>query len=223
MIERLINCGLLLKIVYDDNNYYAYIARGDLLKCVFSDENYDENEIYDVILKNSIKLDSIKINSIEYVLHPVKEDIIFNQNIVEKLILLRDEKYIENLKSFIDKHVSIFNEDLEIFKKEIDGLDKVELRDEFILRFYPKIPKNKDNIISHYIKKYFTAHKHDFSSIKTLNLLHIEDKNFNTRSKIFIDALKRKWFKLIEKDKNEVLMKLKDADLSHLLDDEKEE
>jgi hypothetical protein len=93
--------------------------------------------------------------------------------------------------------------------------------DAYILRFYPDIiPNNKMNmkqtIKNDLYEKYFISNFQNddyyldrsnraISLIRPFAMFGILQKNENCTDDIFINALKRMWFKLIEKSKNELI------------------
>lgn len=236
---NMLKCGLILTVYYTDKKNirrYAHLAHGKTLKKLYPKSKYDIQKIYDFCLKKEFNLDDYTYDTVMY---PLFLQYFNLDDICRGLVdLLVDEKYIKKLKKTIlllkNALQKEYKKEFLNLKKEIDYND-IDL---YILRFYPKKPKNKKNIIDDLKKdineKYFIALDQNeeyisnknieaVSRIPAFSLFGISEKNTEIKDPIFLGALKRKWFNLIEKEKNNLIKNFESMDISFMSEKEKEE
>jgi hypothetical protein len=230
---------MLLRIVYLDNNIkkFTYLFSGEWMnKFKIKNIKFDNNKMYDVFFFELFDLEKINFLYIEYPYIPPKFDlnVFLHQNIsiidYEKDYEQSIKNVIKNLINDYEEHKRFFYTDIKNFK----NLNKNELQDFLILRFYPKYKNNIENINEEFEldinEKYFTmpfqSEQKDYNIPSDIyafrNMFGISKNNEKTTDPIFLNALKRRWFHVMEEHKKEMFRQLQNTDISFLSQKEKE-
>lgn len=232
-----LNRGLLLRLFYKKQNdivVFSYIMRGDFYNKIYPEKKANPNIIYDVILGE--EFDFKKIKDIQVIEFPFQLPFDNQDKIFDEPHVIFNHEYKDICKEFLDD-VFYF---IEYEYKRILNIKTNDFyfdRDVFILRLYPtKIPKNKkqmEKIIKKDIyNKFFVASYQDedyannessdaLSLIPSFNIFGISKKNENCTDPIFLDALKNKWFELINDAKKDLLLKCEKINSKELTENEK--
>lgn len=220
---------------------FVYLLKGKWLNLLKEFEEVNDDDTINVSLHEPFILDeNIKIDIIEYVNFPdnvMLEDILDPSDTFKQLgddFLKNHKDYLEKLKNFIsdikEELQNVYIEKLGEYKDLNDDI----IRDLLILRLYPEKPLFEKecfiNLKNDITKKYFKYNSRENfsqriveSSILAFKMFGISEKNLNVSDMVFIDALKRRWYSLIEKEKNimhQNLLKMQDLDLT---EEEREE
>jgi len=235
-IKTLLLKGLLIKLSYVDKkniSRFVYLMQGRWINLLKIEKKLKDDVIYDIHFNKEFHLDKFSLMAVHYILWPdniTMDDIVNPMPNFKKLgdyFLEKNEKYLQNLKkTFISLKLEL-QDMLNFYLKDLNENDQ----DSGILRFYPEDIGSYKNYYSKLkkdiIDKFFredgtvpTANNYKVSDIAALKLLGISDKNFKVTDEKFINALKRKWFKLIQKEIEKTYEHLKDVDLSFLSQDE---
>jgi hypothetical protein len=238
-IKTLLLKGLLIQLSYLDKKNIArfvYLMKGRWINILNLQKKLKDDIIYDIHFNKEFSLNNISLLAVHYPFWPnnvTMDDIINPLPNFKKLgdyFLEKDEKYLYDLKKVFISIKMQLNDTLNFYLKDLNTDDK----DSGILRFYPKDIGNYKNYYNKLkkdiIEKYFmedgavpTSINNENSNILALKMLGISDKNFDVIDEKFINALKRKWFKLIENEIEKTYRKLKNVNISHLTQDEIDE
>lgn len=239
-IKTLTDKGILVKLIYldkDKTKRFKYLISGKWLNYLEIQEKVSE-DIIDVSLNIPYNYDDVStIIGFDFLDFP--ENVLMNDllNPSESFKELGDdflklhESYIFNLKKNILNIKLEIEKHFETFLYGTENLNSESLKDIYILRFYPEkinddveftYKKLKDDIVN----KYFicndqnTNYNNGGSTIPAFKFLGISDKNINNTDKVFIEALKRRWFQLIQYEKENIYEKLKNVDELELSEEE---
>jgi hypothetical protein len=240
--ESILNClknGLILMLFYVDKKNirrYRYLIHGKILNVLYPNLKYDSKKVYDLCLDTPFNFRLYEYDSMMYPVIP--ENISILDVASNQCDLTKNKKHLKRLKITAKD----LKNALEVeYKKHFLNLKTVvdyNDIDLYILRFYPKVPKNKKELIkdlkNDINEKYFVAmdqndlysknlNQEAVSMIPAFSLFGISEKNIEVRDEVFLNALKRKWFGLIQKEKNNMLKTLKKMNVSFLGEKEKEE
>jgi hypothetical protein len=243
-LKILLKRGIFIKLIYFDKNNikrFVFLMQGDWINFLNLQDPVKNNFIYDVSLNKEFNINSINIHSMEYLVFPKSftyndllddnksnnESLKYDKDYIDELSLMYHDTKI-GYKKVIDHYLYDIEDIDNLSQEEFDNL----IYDYCILRYYPKKIKKTKNLYIEILKdinEKFFIYDNPYneetpeSNIPAFKLLGISDKNLNVTDEIFINALKRKWYKLIEIEKNKFTDDLLKVDLSFLEDSEKEE
>jgi hypothetical protein len=239
MAETFIEKGILLKVFYTNQNNvkkFTYLMHGKWINFLNLQEKVDDDKIYDICLKKEILIEKLDLSVLEYVHFPKNltlEDLLDPSEAFKQLgdeFLKNDEEYILKLKEHFLSICLSLQQAYDVYLSDFKNLNSEDSADLYFLRFYPKKIEQTnslyDELKNDIDEKYFTCDKQleykDFSisSIPAFKVLGISDKNINVKSKKFIDALKRRWFYFIQKEKKDILEELYKTDKSFMSEEE---
>lgn len=215
-----LNRGIFIRLFYTDKNNvikFALLMKGEFLNKIYPHLNLKFDVIYDVVKKQPFDFNQIiVVNVIEL---PVFIENVDQTKIFEETSIVFDEEYGKKCKEHIKEVVSFLkNKYLNLLNFESDEYYRSE--DAYILRFYPDIIPNNKKSMKTLIKedvyeKYFVANfqndnyhlnlKDNISLIIPFAMFGILQKNEKCTDDVFISALKRMWFNLIEKAKDDLI------------------
>jgi hypothetical protein len=219
-IKKCLDLGVLLKIYYE--NKYVYLLCDSFFKKLKIHSNKKpQKKYYDIIFMKEFDIDNIKINSYEFTFLPKKENLdyylknniqIYSQdnkckkntinhiNFLKKEIRRLYKNFLKNFYTNDDGQLSIFH--YNYGKKEI----KINDAKIFIRKFfYEFIYKNNASL-----------ENSDESLLDGFLILGVSKENVNCCDDIFIESLKKIWFKKIIIEKNKAIDEIKNVDTSSL-------
>jgi hypothetical protein len=234
--KALMQRGLLITLIYiDEENIKRSIPvmYGRCIKAFFPNEKtYKADKYYNICSDEIFDLDNTFPDIVEYNLLPENFDI---DNFLKLDFdhLGNNKEYVEKLKNVILDLKVKFNHTYEYLLQEFESMSDDEIFDYFILRFYPKkikktkniLKKLKDDIADKFFMYNFEDDhsKENISSIPAFKMFGILNKNINVTDEYFLNALKRRWFDLIEQNKKETIKDVQNTDISFLTGKEQQE
>lgn len=240
MIEILLKKGMLLKLIYINEHgikKYSYVMLGEWFNFLNIQEKIDDSIVYDICTNKEFDITKYSIEVIEYVIFPknvLLEDLLDPSDAVKTLgfdFLKHNEDYIDDLKKIVLNLKVSLQQIYDIYLGEMKNLTDQDIDDFYFLRFYPNKVKNRVTVLedlkNDIDEKYFvcddqTSYTNEFmSTIPALIRLGIFDKNIDLQDEEFINAIKRRWYSFIVKEKDEIYEKLKNIDMSAFTSDEK--
>ena len=218
-IKRCLDLGVLLKIYYE-NKYVYLLCDSFFKKLKIHNNKKPQKKYYDIIFMEEFDIDNIKINSYEFTFLPENERLDhFLKNNIE--IYSNDNQCKKNTINYIN-----------LLKKEVrrlyrNFLKNFSIDDDQLLIFSYNYGKKqiKINDAKKFIKKYFydfiyksdtSFEKADGSLLNGFLILGVSKENVNCCDDIFIESLKRIWFKKIIQEKNKAIDEIKNVDTSSL-------
>jgi hypothetical protein len=242
--KTLLRKGIFVQLNYFDSKNikrFVFLMQGEWLNFLNLQDPVKDECLYDISLNQIFDIDSVNIDTMNYHIFPklFTYDDILDDSKTDNQSLKCDKDYIDELKVTIHDTKISYKKVIEHYLYDIDNIDNLTqeefdnlIYDHYILRYYPKKIKKTKNLYDKIIKdindKFFIYdipynEETPESNISAFKLLGISDKNLNVIDDEFLNALKRKWFKLIDMEKNKFTEDLLKVDLSFLDNDEKEE
>ena len=218
-IKRCLDLGVLFKIYYE--NKYVYLLCDSFFKKLKIHSNKKpQKKYYDIIFMEEFDIDNIKINSYEFTFLPESERLDhFLKNNIE--IYSNDNQCKKNTINYIN-----------LLKKKVrclyrNFLKNFSIDDDQLLIFSYNYEKKqiKINDAKKFIKKYFydfiyksdtSFEKADGSLLDGFLILGVSKENVNCCDNIFIESLKKIWFKKIIIEKDKAIDDIKNVDTSSL-------
>jgi hypothetical protein len=241
IVKKVLTKGIVVRLVFPHKgkNNYVVIAQKKWLDTFGFATNFAEDDIIDVILERKFDVDSIKISLIEYIGAPkdiTLEDLISPSPSFQQLgddFLLTNKGYIDNIKSTIAKLKLNFKEYKSYHIDSYEQLNLEQMREVYYLRFFPSTvdDKNRDEIlitIKNDVQEKFFLHSEQngnlpnlLTIVPSLYVLGIDSNQIDNEDARFINALKCRWFDLIDGERRKIindlnvqLDKLNDIDAS---------
>lgn len=213
LIVKALERGLLLRVLYSDNKKRMFKIIGKSkwlkkykLKCV-------EGDIIDILRQKPTTLDNT-IDTIEYLFMPKNFNLRYFLNTQETI-----DNHKELLTGTLEKLSNIllsYNEYKNILIRDLKQLSFKEIKDEFFVRFYPAklLSRNKKQAINEIendiIEKYFII-GHDIKEHNTIpacTRIGLSHLLVDTSDSQLVASCKRKWFNVIEFEKNNLISTL---------------
>jgi hypothetical protein len=242
-LKKVLNKGILIKLFYYDDSdvkKFCFLYKGEWLNLLNIQELVNDEDIINISINEPFDFEKIRLEMVEYVAFPkglLLEDIIDPSPTFKKLgddFLKKNQDYLKDIKKEIVQYKLHYKENLEKFLKNIEDTQDKKFEDVLILRFYPK--KNFENIksvddIKEDIKnKYFIVGEqldlipnNDVVIIPALTKLGTSSSNFDVTDEVYLNALKRQWFRLITDEKEKLYNKLENIKDFSLSEEELEE
>jgi len=226
--KKVLTKGIVVRLVFPHKgkNNYVVIAQKKWLDTFGFVTDFAEDDIVDVILERKFDIDSIKISLIEYIGAPkdvTLEDLISPTPSFQQLgddFLLTNETYINNIKSTIIKLKLNFKEYKSYHIDLYEQLNLEQMKEVYYLRFFPSTvdDKNRDEIlttIKNDVQEKFFLHSEQnenlpnlLTIVPSLYVLGIDSNQIDNEDARFINALKFRWFDLIDSERQKIIMDL---------------
>jgi hypothetical protein len=226
--KKVLTKGIVIKLVFPHKgkNNYVVLAQKKWLDVFGFGTNFADDDIIDIILEKKFDIDNIKISLIEYIGAPkdiTLEDLISPSPAFQKLgedFLLTNESYINNIISAIAKFKLNFKEYKSYHMDLYKQLNLEQMREVYYLRFFPNTVdnKNKDEImitIENDVQEKFFLHSEQngnlpnlLTIVPSLYVLGVDSNHINNEDARFINALKSRWFDLIDSERHKIVIDL---------------
>lgn len=237
--------GCLLQVNYvdasDNSEKYSYIMKPKWFnKLPLICETKEDVVAWDVVMDKQFSLRDKLVNEIVYPSWPKQANL---DEILSKPINDTDNSFVTDDVEYAEKiALAILEERLRLQNylrsncvETFHAYDVEELRDRSIIRFYPK-QINPDNesfdeqsfnkLKQEIIEDFFTFSKQQVPEqheYRALQMFGLKVEYIDCTDKLLLDAFKRQWRRMIEKEKRGFLNHLTSIDLEDFTEEEKAE
>lgn len=242
-LKKILNKGILIKLFYHDESEikkFCFLYKGEWLNLLKIHEPVKDEDIINISTLETFDFKNIRLDLVEYVAFPkglLLEDIIDPSPTFKKLgddFLKKNEDYLKEITKEIVQYQLHYKENLEKYLKNLENAEDKKFEDLLILRFYPQKDfekfKNVEDIKEDIKRKYFIVGEqldlipnNDLVVIPALTKLGTSSSNFDVTDEVFLNALKRQWFRLITDEKEKLYDKLENIKDFSLSEEELEE
>lgn len=244
-LNTILKKGILVKLFYYEKSNlnvkkFVFLYKGEWLNFLNIQDSVDDNAIINISLNEAFELQDKVLDIVEYVCFPkniMLQDIIDPSPTFQKLgdyFLKYNKEYMKEVRKEIIQYKLHYKENLEKYLKDLKENEPKKFQDILILRFYPQknfekfktIKEIEDDIKNKYfiIGEQIDLLPNDKAgTILALTKLGTSSSNFDVTDEIYLDALKRQWFRLITDEKEILYQKLENVKDFSLSEEELEE